>query len=213
MITLVKAVLPAEVENWLQERQARLGALLAASEEAPEALLSSYRDPRVKEFIKSETGDKCAYCESKILHVDHGDIEHILPKALFPQYRLTYWNLTFVCKRCNQFKSDYHVTGADLINPYTDKPDQHLVACGPMFVQVPNSQRGYLTITQLRLNRTDLLERRTERIQRLMPLIEKVLTEERPPVKEALKRALLQEAETDKEYSCVVKAYLATHGI
>ena len=211
MIPLKKASLPSEMANWLEERQQRLNALLAAKEEVPESLTSSYRDSKVKQLIKSETFDKCAYCESKILHVDHGDVEHLLPKSLFPQFCLTYSNLTFVCRRCNQFKSAYHNDEAPLLNPYTDNPSDDLTACGPMVVHVLNRVRGYLTIHQLRLNRLDLLERRMERIDRLIPLIEKVALETRSMVREALIQALLQEMEPDKEYSFTIRAYFATH--
>lgn len=213
MIPLMKASLPADVAAWLEERQQRLDALLATGAEVPEALEASYRDPDVKKFIKLETSEKCAYCESKITHVDHGDIEHILPKSLFPQYRLTYWNLTFVCKRCNQFKDVYHNDALPLLNPYNEKPSNELMACGPMLTQVLNRARGYVTIRELRLNRPELLERRMERLDRLVPLIERVAATKKTQVKKALIHALLQEMEPDKEYSFVVRAFFAAHGL
>jgi uncharacterized protein with PIN domain len=212
MIALMKAELPAEVARWLQERQSRFIEARAAGQDVPESLLASYRDPEVKAAIRSETCDKCAYCESKILHVDHGDVEHILPKSLFPQYRLTYSNLTFVCKKCNQAKSDYHNPAAMLLNPCSDAPGEHLVALGPMVAGAPGQTRGFLTVRLLQLNRTELLKRRKERIDSLMTLIDRIVRELDAGVREALIGALLIEGEQDKEYSFVARALFTRYG-
>lgn len=65
-------------------------------------------------LIKAQHG-KCAFCESKIRHVDHGDVEHYRPKGGFRQstdgaleqpgyFWLAYvWeNLFLACALCNQ---------------------------------------------------------------------------------------------------------------
>jgi uncharacterized protein (TIGR02646 family) len=67
-----------------------------------------------KALLKAQHG-KCAFCESKITHVEYGDVEHFRPKAGFQQrakdrlvrpgyYWLAYeWsNLFFSCQLCNQ---------------------------------------------------------------------------------------------------------------
>lgn len=48
-------------------------------------------------------GNKCAYC-LKDFYNEHNmsiDVEHILPKGIFPEYTFTLKNLTIACKRCN----------------------------------------------------------------------------------------------------------------
>lgn len=73
-----------------------------------------YSNPKVKESLIDLFNGKCAYCESKFLHVYSGDIEHFRPKGeiltkenktLKPGY---YWlasdwnNLLLSCRNCNQ---------------------------------------------------------------------------------------------------------------
>ncbi len=65
-------------------------------------------------LIKAQCG-KCCFCEAKVTHVAHGDVEHFRPKAAWVQddgdplarpgyYWLAYdWsNLLFCCQLCNQ---------------------------------------------------------------------------------------------------------------
>ncbi len=73
-----------------------------------------YSNPKVKESLIVLFNGKCAYCESKFLHVYSGDIEHFRPKGeiltkennkIKPGY---YWlaadwdNLLLSCRNCNQ---------------------------------------------------------------------------------------------------------------
>jgi 5-methylcytosine-specific restriction endonuclease McrA len=133
------------------------------------AFLTKYRDPRVKRAILRETLEKCAYCETKYLPVDWGDVEHIWPKAADPERLLDYDNLTLACGKCNGGKSDKEYNdGAPLLNPYVDDIDRYLFAAGPMVL--PNLDdtayvRGDRTITDTKLNRKELMERRAEYIR------------------------------------------------
>lgn len=73
---------------------------------------SVYSDSIVKEKLIELFKEKCAYCESKFLHVYSGDVEHFRPKGQIadapnpkPGY---YWlasdwdNLLLSCRNCNQ---------------------------------------------------------------------------------------------------------------
>lgn len=74
-----------------------------------------YGHRTVKEALKKCQKGKCCFCESKIDHIAHGDVEHFRPKAGYkqkPKDKLTtpgyYWlayeweNLFFSCQLCNQ---------------------------------------------------------------------------------------------------------------
>ena len=74
-----------------------------------------YGDRSVKEILIKAQHDKCFLCESKITHIDYGDVEHFRPKKAFRQsdhdnlnYPGYYWlaydwkNLFLACKLCNQ---------------------------------------------------------------------------------------------------------------
>ncbi len=76
---------------------------------------SIYAHEEVKDALRAAQHDKCAFCESKITHVDYGDVEHFRPKTAFHQqagdplrrpgyYWLAYeWtNLFLSCTLCNQ---------------------------------------------------------------------------------------------------------------
>ncbi len=80
-----------------------------------------YGHRTIKEALKSLQHHKCCFCEAKITHISHGDIEHFRPKAGFQTSlngRLTrpgyYWlaydfsNLFLACQICNQsYKKNY----------------------------------------------------------------------------------------------------------
>ena len=74
-----------------------------------------YADAEVKQTLISIQHYKCCFCESKIGHIDDGDVEHFRPKAASRQaagapfvqpgyYWLAYhWdNLFLACTKCNQ---------------------------------------------------------------------------------------------------------------
>lgn len=74
-----------------------------------------YGDKTVKDALIEAQHEKCFLCESKITHIDYGDVEHFRPKKAFRQgdkeslvrpgyYWLAYdWkNLFLACKLCNQ---------------------------------------------------------------------------------------------------------------
>ncbi len=74
-----------------------------------------YGDKTVKEALIKAQHDKCFLCESKITHIDYGDVEHFRPKKAFQQnakkkliYPGYYWlaydwkNLFLACRICNQ---------------------------------------------------------------------------------------------------------------
>lgn len=61
-----------------------------------------------KERIQIESLDKCAYCESPVPQVAHGDVEHFRPKVPYWWLAYCYDNYLFSCQICNQvYKSDH----------------------------------------------------------------------------------------------------------
>jgi uncharacterized protein (TIGR02646 family) len=74
-----------------------------------------YGAAAVKDALRKDQHEKCAFCESKFSHVGYGDVEHLRPKRGYKQhsrdrlrypgyYWLTYeWsNLFYSCQLCNQ---------------------------------------------------------------------------------------------------------------
>jgi hypothetical protein len=209
MIKLTKALAPPELIAKLEGYKQRLLALLAAGEEIPASLKDAYRNDAVKELVKRETNEKCLYCESKIGHVYYGDVEHILPKSVFPDLTFDLTNLSYACSICNNKKKDYHDPDLFLINPFIDDPYVEFIALGPLIKGKPGRDRATLTELRLELNRPELFERRKERIERLHNLAGTYMKAPSDTMRALLEDQLRQEATDDCEYTFVVRDYLA----
>jgi len=155
----------------------------------------------------NETHGKCAYCESKLTHVAYGDIEHIIPKASAPERTYEWENLTTACDICNTNKSDKD----GMVDPYRGDPEQmHFRFMGPMLTIVPGSEPAKLTLTELDLNRTSLMEKRKERLEDLGRRLEEILTTRDDTTRAALIEALVEgETTANKEFSACARAYIS----
>jgi hypothetical protein len=208
MIRLTKLPLPDHLAERLAERAQQYAHLEAQGAEIPDAVAGGYNHPEIKALLRQETAEKCAYCESKVPHVDHGDIEHILSKHHRSDLRFVYDNLTFSCAVCNNKKRDYHDVAVPLINPYVDAPEEHLAAYGPMVMRLATSDRGLVTQRRLDLNRAALVERRTERLEQVATLLDQLSRTTNEGIRAVLLDQIQQEGERDKEYSFVLKSFV-----
>jgi len=215
MIYIPKSDKPEILEQKDAEWTNELMSKISNDEEVPESLKEKYRHPQIKEAVIKETRGKCCYCESKVSHVYPGDIEHIKPKSIFPEFTFAWDNLAFVCSKCNNKKRDYYSQngGVNILNPYSENPLNHLYSFGPMIMHVNNSKIGEFTWKKLDLNRMSLIEKRKEKIESIQTLIDKYNREEDESLKEILKQELLENAEQDSEYSMSVRNYLKGQGI
>ena len=118
MIHLTRQPLEPELAASHAARVEQLHACLDAGAQVPPAVLDAYKAGGLKAHLRSEGGDKCAYCESKITHIYWGDVEHIKPKGQFPRNRLDVENLCLACAKCNNLKLDYWSDTLPLINPF-----------------------------------------------------------------------------------------------
>ncbi|HTU92088.1 MAG TPA: hypothetical protein VMF69_18535, partial [Gemmataceae bacterium] len=122
MIRIHKSSTPPAILRQRGRREAqRLKALYDAS---PDEYIQGktfpidrtiYGATAVKEALRKDQHEKCAFCESKFSHVGYGDVEHLRPKRGYKQHgrdRLRYpgyywlvyeWtNLFYSCQLCNQ---------------------------------------------------------------------------------------------------------------
>ena len=206
MIKLKKFDASADILAKLAHSHDRVAELSAAGEPVPEGLKASYKV--AKPALVKETHEKCVYCESKVSHVYPGDVEHLIPKSKRPELAFNFENLTYACSICNNNKSDYHDPFYPLINPYIDDPEDEFIALGPIVKDKPGHDRAFVTEKTLELNRPALIERRRERIESLHSLAMVYEKTSAGPMKAILRDQLLQEAQDDKEYAFVVRAYL-----
>ncbi len=173
----------------------------------PDALATRYRHPDIKAALMTAAHEKCVYCESKQRHVAHGDIEHLKPKSRYRNETFTWDNLAFVCRVCNQLKSDTYDPACPPLNPFVDDPTTHLVTAGTLIYGKAGDNRGQLTAALVHLNRAELLERRKEKIDALYQLVDRA---SRAPaaIQGILKAEMERLVADDQEYSMILKAAL-----
>lgn len=173
---------------------------------------NQYRKPDIKQAVKNETKEKCAYCESKITHIYPGDIEHIIPKSVYPRLTFTWSNLTFCCYRCNNRKRDFLDRSCMLLNPYKDKTNTHLRAFGPMLMHINSSKRGELTLRKLDLNQKEILNRRKEKIEELQLLVDKFNGESTTSLKNLIGEQITEFIQ-ESEYTFTLQHYIEEYGV
>jgi uncharacterized protein (TIGR02646 family) len=137
---------------------------------------SRYRHRDIKEALDAAFHGKCAYCESKIRHVDYGDIEHFRPKSKYPAKTFDWANLLLACGVCNgtEHKGEafpLKAAGGPLINPCAEEPSDHLSFDYDTSTQLASvygrTPRGVTTEHQLGLNRPDLRAYRSKYLEKL----------------------------------------------
>lgn len=173
----------------------------------PKLAIDRYRHPQIKSALVVETSDKCAYCESHITDTYPGDIEHILPKSVFPRWAFYWNNLTLACSICNNKKSDYVSKSMPLLNPYKDDITAYLVAIGPIIMHKDSSERGEFAIMKLKLNRPALRERRLDAIRSFQNMLDKYNRAVNQSIKGLYKDELLEMLQSDKEYAFTLQCY------
>lgn len=205
MILLQKLPISDAMQGYIEELIAKYAFFLISNEEIPKAISDGYNCSAIKDSLKLETHEKCAYCESKMLHVEYGDIEHITPKRRNPRLRFEYSNLTLACTVCNTRKSVHE----DILNPYISNPSEHLMAHGPAIFRRSASNVGMLTEKRLDLNRPQLLQKRHERLQALQQIADQISRTSDPSIRSVLIEELRAEGGSEKEFSLVARAYIA----
>lgn len=202
MIKLVKGVVPEILmrkgEDWTRDL---LAAVEAGDADRVKAVTKRYNHPDVKAALKSETREKCAYCEANVTDVAHGDIEHVTPKSIDRARTFDWENLTFSCQLCNQNKSNKE----GIIDPYVDEPGEHIFFAGAF--AKGRTLDGTRTVLELQLNRLSLIESRNREIERYADQLEKVFLIQDARTKELLIKGMLDDLNTGRpEFvaSCLV---------
>jgi uncharacterized protein (TIGR02646 family) len=210
MIRLAKhekpAILAANEEAWTTEYLAHW----AGGRTPPEP--ARYRHPNIKTAIQRETFEKCAYCESKVPHTYFGDVEHILPKSRVPELVVQWDNLTFVCAQCNNKKRDYYDPGDPLVDPYTDDPEEHLRFYGPVCFEIAGNAKGRATVINLGLSRGSLVERRTDRLEKIQHMLRQWAALPVGQTRDAWADQIREEACQSREYTAAVRTFLREAG-
>lgn len=179
----------------------------------PEKIKSDYKYPECKNSLIQASYGKCMYCESVVNHVYFGDIEHIKPKSIYTDLEFDWNNLGFVCAKCNNAKRDKYSEETPYINPYEENPDDYLIALGGLYCSKKGNERGELTILDIDLNRTELIERRIDKLRYVDLSVKSCMRTANLFLRQTAIQALIEEADDDKEYSFFIKTYLKLQGL
>ena len=178
------------------------------------ALQNDYKNPENKKALLESSFDKCIYCESKISHIDYGDVEHIKPKSKYPYLKFEWSNLGIACTKCNRkFKNDNYDENTPFINPFEEDPSLFIISAGAFLFQKQGNERGEITILGLGLNRAELIEKRQNRIDDLNKAIDACFRTKNPILKELALKSLKMEIDEKEEYSFTVKALFKLHDL
>jgi uncharacterized protein (TIGR02646 family) len=207
MIKLIKSAKPEVLTNNAEEWTNVVLGKIASGEKLTSTDDARYRHPKVKAALVAETHGKCAYCESKLKHIHHGDVEHIVPKSLDPAKRYEWNNLTLACEICNQNKSNRDPNVEHIIDPYITDPSEHLIFFGSFTFSL-GTNNGKNTEVLLDLNRVGLLERRKSRLDQIMGIYETVLRVDLPIETRRIiyQNLLLNDTTAGSEYSAMIRS-------
>ena len=172
-----------------------------------------YDDPINKDALRKSTAGKCMYCESRAEHVSYSHIEHIKPKKKFPELEFVWENLGFSCQVCNTNKGEKYDEATQFINPYAENPEDHIVFFGFFVYPKQGSERGEYTIKEIDLNRADLVESRKSKVDGIKKIIASTYRTSNTSLRNQAITELKKEAESDKEFSAMVKSVLCAHKI
>lgn len=204
MIKIDKSVEPDVLKNnatrWAKEL---IEAIAAGDKKEISAKKNRYNHEDIKKAVIKETHGKCAYCESKIRAVSHGDIEHVYPKSLDYSRCFEWGNLGFSCQICNQNKTNKDPKFEKILDPYNVDPSPHIIFCGP-FIYGNGTESGKKTISNLKLDRADLIERRQGVFNSVMKHIEMIKMARSQDEYDAMFEDFeVNEIGPDKEYSAM----------
>lgn len=172
MIKLVKGPKPGVLHrNALRWTEELLDALQRGDAKEIRNKKGKYNHDEIKLALRNETHDKCAYCEAFVTAVAHGDIEHITAKSLEPYLTFEWGNLTLACQICNQRKA----TSEDVLDPYKVEPGSHIIFFG--HIARGKTADGTITISEIDLNRVELIECRERELKRFSEAFERILQE------------------------------------
>lgn len=209
MIKIERSPKPAILEEKAEEWSRQLS--VASTKKQKDTVVAKYRHKTIKQALVEMFHGKCAYCESKITHVDYGHIEHFKPKSnvKYSNYVFEWENLLLACGMCNssEHKADKfpdESEGGPLVNPCEDDPKEHFNFLydhvSKITTVIGKTQRGEVTEKLLALNRHELRTYRSKQVRKIYVL--SLLAQSDLEAK-----ALFQEAQLDSaEYSAFSRA-------
>ncbi|WP_448607174.1 HNH endonuclease [Paenimyroides ceti] len=171
--------------------------------------------PWLRIAISEMAYGKCCFSEIKFGEESkYMEIEHFLPKKLYPEFVVEWGNLLPSCKTCNVSKSLHDPLSEDIINPFYDNPKEHLRF--KTFRLVPKDDKGKKTISVLNLNDFEqFVKKRFEICNYITENLEDIydafsISSNSYNKKVNRLRALMQNGSRREEYSSIISTTILT---
>lgn len=133
---------------------------------------------RIREVLLLNQNDICGYCGLELGGTSDGQIEHIAPKAKYPQFTFERGNLVLACHYCNGFSKKgnhntistlhavYNSSIFKLVHPYIDDHSLHYewVSQNRKVLIKGISAKGKYSIKIFKLDELKLTELRAKKV-------------------------------------------------
>jgi uncharacterized protein (TIGR02646 family) len=133
----------------------------------------------IRTYLKTKQNNRCAFCRCRVsVGTGFSNLEHMVGKDPYPQFKFEPLNLVYCCTKCNLGKNTKPTlsapiadrtaqafpaqsNGFNIVNPYLDNYEDHLDFLDDIIViQSNGSVKGANTIEFYKLARFDLAEER-----------------------------------------------------
>lgn len=205
MIRISRGAIPTSLATHAEDWTRELLELGRDGKSVPDGWAASrYGGEDVRTALIRDTHGKCMYCEGKMRDVSFPHVEHYRPKSRFPNLAFSWSNLGLSCQVCNTNKGDSFDNAKPIVDPYSEDPEDFLLALGPLIVNRPANERGRSTLFQLGLNRGELFEGRRDAVTRVVKAIDdaKTLT---GTLRRIAVELVLRAIDSDSEFSFVCR--------
>jgi uncharacterized protein (TIGR02646 family) len=132
----------------------------------------------IKSRLLANQNDICGYCGLDLGGTSDGQIEHIAPKARYPQFTFERGNLVMACHYCNGFSkkgnhntianlaASYSANSFRLVHPYYDDPSFHYewIAQDKKVIIKGISEKGKYSIRIFKLAEPKMTELRAKKV-------------------------------------------------
>ncbi len=153
--------------SWTQElldEITAVGDYDSLSKETKELIASRYKHPEIKDYLIPIQDTKCVFCETIPNESGYVEVEHFLPKSIYPEDTFLWENLLPSCKRCNLKKLSLDTKIYPIVKPDVDDPEDYFkynnikIECKE---DAPDIDKGKRTISRLELNQYRLIKPRS----------------------------------------------------
>lgn len=124
-----------------------------------------YKHEEIKSLLVPNLDTKCAFCESMPNESGYIEIEHYLPKSIYPNKTYSWENLLPSCKRCNLKKLSLDTGKFPIVKPDIENPSDYFTYNNIKMIvkeDALDKEKAARTITRLDLNQYRLIRPRSE---------------------------------------------------